>query len=154
MSGMSLIVKNITRVVAAFVVLFGIYIVLFGHLTPGGGFTGGVIIAAAGVLIVLAFGVRGLRVILSERAITTADCVAALAFAAIALIGYLAGGFFLRWLSMGEPYALLSAGTIPLSNLAIGFKVGASLYAAFELLALFRSGQDPPPEPAGDASED
>ena len=36
MGGMSLIVKNITRLVAGFIALFGAYIVLYGHLTPGG----------------------------------------------------------------------------------------------------------------------
>ena len=53
-------------------------------------------------------------------------------------MGYLAGGFFVRWLGTGEPFALASAGTIPLSNIAIGLKVSLCLYAAFEALAIFR----------------
>ena len=43
--GMSLIVKTITRLTVGLILLFGIYIVLHGHLSPGGGFAGGVIIA-------------------------------------------------------------------------------------------------------------
>ena len=52
MKGMSLIVKNITNVAIGFIFIYGIYIVLHGHLTPGGGFAGGVIIA--GIIVTLA----------------------------------------------------------------------------------------------------
>ena len=56
MNGMSLIVKRITRYTVGLIFLYGIYIVLHGHLTPGGGFAGGVIIALSFIHIVLAFG--------------------------------------------------------------------------------------------------
>ena len=56
--GMTLIVKNTARLVSGFVVVFAIYIALTGHLSPGGGFAGGVILAAAGALIVLSFGLE------------------------------------------------------------------------------------------------
>ncbi|MDI6606195.1 MAG: MnhB domain-containing protein, partial [Candidatus Omnitrophota bacterium] len=55
-SGMSLIVKTITRLTVGLILLFGIYIVLHGHLSPGGGFAGGVIIALSFVHLMLAFG--------------------------------------------------------------------------------------------------
>ncbi|HID57013.1 TPA: hypothetical protein EYP37_10830, partial [Candidatus Poribacteria bacterium] len=54
--GMTVIVKTITRIVAGFITIFGAYIVLTGHLTPGGGFPGGVILACAFVLLTLAYG--------------------------------------------------------------------------------------------------
>ena len=54
--GMTPIVKNTARLVSGFIAVFGIYIALTGPLSPGGGFAGGVILAAAAVLIVLAFG--------------------------------------------------------------------------------------------------
>jgi len=41
--GMSLIVKTITRLTVGLILLYGIYIVLHGHVSPGGGFAGGVI---------------------------------------------------------------------------------------------------------------
>ncbi len=52
--GMSLIVKTVNRWLKGFILLFGIYLVLYGHLTPGGGFPGGVVIACAFMLITLA----------------------------------------------------------------------------------------------------
>ena len=56
--GMSLIVKTVTRWLKAFLLLFGIYLVLYGHLSPGGGFSGGVVVASAFILLVLANGQR------------------------------------------------------------------------------------------------
>ncbi len=56
MKGMTVIVKTISSWVKVLIFLFGIYIILFGHLTPGGGFAGGVILASSYVLLMLAFG--------------------------------------------------------------------------------------------------
>ena len=54
--GMTLIVKTVTRLTLAFILIYGIYIGMTGHASPGGGFTGGVILALAFVHIMLAFG--------------------------------------------------------------------------------------------------
>ena len=56
MKGMTLIVKTITALLIGFITLFGFYIVLTGHISPGGGFAGGVILAAGLLLVILAFG--------------------------------------------------------------------------------------------------
>ena len=55
-AGMTVIVKTITRVILWMILLYGFYIILHGHLTPGGGFGGGVIIALAFLSILLAYG--------------------------------------------------------------------------------------------------
>ena len=55
MKGMTIIVKTISSWIKVLIFLFGIYIILFGHLTPGGGFAGGVILASSYVLLMLAF---------------------------------------------------------------------------------------------------
>lgn len=138
MHGMSLIVKNVTRLVAGFIALFGVYITLYGHVTPGGGFAGGVILAGALVLVVLAFGGDFSRKVLPHGVAKTSDSLGALAFLLVALLGYAAGGFFVNFLARGEVGALVSAGTLPLSNLAIAIKVGAGLFGVFLALAVFR----------------
>ncbi len=61
MKGMTIIVKTISSWVKVLIFLFGIYIILFGHLTPGGGFAGGVILASCYVLLMLAFGRERIR---------------------------------------------------------------------------------------------
>jgi multicomponent Na+:H+ antiporter subunit B len=144
MKGMTIIVKTIASWVKVLIVLFGIYIILFGHLTPGGGFAGGVILASSYVLIMLAFGREFAEENLSLPVTSKLDCVGALLFAAVALFGlfYGAASFFWNYIwskyEIGEPLRLVSAGTIPLSNIAIALKVGASLFMVILVLSVFR----------------
>ena len=136
--GMSLVVKTVTRWLKAFILLFGIHIVVYGHLTPGGGFAGGVIVACSFILLTLAYGQRrGLKVVGREAA-SKLDSVGALVFLGVALVGMLAAGaFFSNTIETPEAarFSLLSSGLIPLSNLGIGLKVGMSLFLVFTVLS-------------------
>jgi len=155
MKGMTVIVKTISSWVKVLIFLFGIYIIIFGHLTPGGGFAGGVILASSYVLLMLAFGREFVEKNLSLRVTSRLDCVGALLFAAVALFGlfYGAASFFYNYLHQEyladkeTALRLISAGTIPLSNIAIGLKVGASLFLVVLILSTFR------PEPSANKEE-
>lgn len=154
MRGMSVIVKTISSWVKVLIFLFGIYIVLFGHLSPGGGFAGGVILASSYVLLMLAFGRQFVQKDLPLSVDSKLDCLGILLFALIAILGFVFGGtFFVNFLHQegvlsGEAMRLISAGTIPLANIAIGLKVGASLFLAVFVLSAFRKDMgDTDPEP-------
>lgn len=140
MKGMTVIVKTISSWVKVLIFLFGIYIIIFGHLTPGGGFAGGVILASSYVLLMLAFGRELAEKNLPMSLGSKLDSVGALAFVMIAVLGVVFGGtFFYNFLAGdGQPFRLISAGTIPLSNIAIGLKVGASLFLVIFALSTFR----------------
>ena len=56
MEGMTFIVKTVTGLLIAVIFSFGIYITIYGHLTPGGGFAGGIMLACGLILVTLAFG--------------------------------------------------------------------------------------------------
>ena len=129
--GMSVIVRTVTRLTAWVIFLYGIYIVLNGHLTPGGGFAGGVIIALAFVHTVLAFGKDESSRMATEAGASMVESLGAIMFLAIALLGLSWSGFFVNFLPEGSPFHLISAGTIPLSNIAISLKVGAGLFCIF-----------------------
>ncbi|MBN1163489.1 MAG: hypothetical protein JXB45_02845 [Candidatus Krumholzibacteriota bacterium] len=135
--GMTSIVKTIVRYVMGIIVIFGAYIVLYGHLTPGGGFAGGVILASAYVILTLAFGRELALGKMSNTAASVLDNLGALAFIVIGILGFTAGAFFLNFLAKGEQFRLFSAGIIPLCNIAIGIKVTASLFAIFIALSIF-----------------
>jgi multisubunit Na+/H+ antiporter MnhB subunit len=146
MKGMTVIVKTIASWVKVLIFVFGIYIILFGHLTPGGGFAGGVILASSYVLLMLAFGREFVEENLSLPLASKLDCLGAFLFALIAILGLVLGGtFFVNFLYQkylpGEELKLVSAGTIPLSNIAIGLKVGASLFLVILLLSLCCKGK-------------
>ncbi len=136
--GMSIIVKTVTRLTVWLILVYGIYIVLHGHVSPGGGFAGGVIIALSFIHLILAYGKEMVLKKLSEGLIHAWESTGALVFLAVALLGLTAGYFFKNFLPTGKPFDLLSAGTIPLNYIAISFKVWAGLLAIFVALVLLR----------------
>ncbi len=138
-SGMSLIVKTITRLTVGLILLYGIYIVLHGHISPGGGFAGGVIIALSFIHLMLAFGKEEALRRFSKEYMAFFEGLGASLFLAIAVLGFFAGYFFLDFfVNKGTPFKLFSAGIIPLSNVAIGIKVSSGLFAIFVFLVLLR----------------
>jgi multisubunit Na+/H+ antiporter MnhB subunit len=137
--GMSLIVKVITRLTVGFILLFGIYIVLHGHISPGGGFAGGVIVALSFIHLVLAYGGKFAFKKLDYIKASFFENIGAIMFLTIALIGLAAGYFLYNFLGKGTPFYLLSAGIIPLCNVAICFKVGAGLFIIFIVLTLLKA---------------
>lgn len=137
--GMSLIVKTITRLTVGLILLFGIYIVLHGHISPGGGFAGGVIISLSFIHIMLAYGKDVALNRLSPKKVSFFESFGAMLFLTIAVLGFAGGYFFLNFVHKGEPFRLFSAGMIPIYNIAIGFfKVGTGLFGIFIAIVLLK----------------
>jgi len=102
----------------------GLYIILHGHLTPGGGFQGGVILASAFFIPILARPGTSM----DHRWVSMIEGLAGAGFILIGLLAMLGGKEFLTPLfDKGELGALLSAGSLPLLYIAVGLKVGAEL---------------------------
>lgn len=140
--GMSLIVKTVTRLTVGLILLYGIYIVLHGHVSPGGGFAGGVIVALSFIHMFLAFGKEEALKRMSESAQAALECFGALLFLAVGVLGLAGGYFFLNVLPKGQPFTLLSAGIIPVCNVAICLKVAGGLSAIFLALVLLEAGRE------------
>ena len=136
-TGMSLIVKTVARMMIAVIILFAFYIILYGHLTPGGGFAGGVILAIAYTLMMLAFSRKMALHKFSDFWASFWDNIGMLAFIVLGFLGLNAGYFLYNFIWHGKPFHLVSAGIIPLANIAIGVKVGACLYAIFIGLSIY-----------------
>ncbi|SMH52556.1 Na(+)/H(+) antiporter subunit B [Maritimibacter sp. HL-12] len=121
-----------TRMLLPIILLFGAYVALNGHLTPGGGFQGGAILASGMLLMLLADPARRF----GHRLIARVESVSGLAYVAIGVLGVaLAGGFLdNRILPLGEFGAILSAGAIPLIYALVGLKVGAEFSSMLESL--------------------
>ena len=136
-TGMTLIVKTITRITVGLILLYGIYVVFNGHLSPGGGFAGGVIIALSFVHIMLAFGKE---VALKKMSLSAAQLMAsagALIFLTVASIGFFGGNFFTNFFFKHKmPLNLLNEGSIPLYEVAIALIVAGGLFAIFVALVI------------------
>lgn len=137
-SGMSEIVKGITRIVFPFIMIFGISIVLYGHLTPGGGFAGGVVLTGGFVLLLLAFGREYTLKIFPRKIAKSLDSIGALGFLGIALLGFTGGSFFKNIFPKGQLFHLWSGGNLLLSNIMIGIKIGSALFLAIITLSMAR----------------
>lgn len=120
----SLIVYTGCRFLFPILLLAGAYIFIHGHLTPGGGFQGGAVIASAFLLMYL--GCRGKRV--KEKVSKSIESLGGLIFIGLGLAALIMGHEFLfNFLPKGESNTLLSAGIIPIIYIAIGLKVGSEL---------------------------
>ena len=108
-------------------VMLGIYIVAHGHLTPGGGFQGGIILATALILVSLAGRYPAMRRVRPVPLVELAEAGGAAGYILIGLGGLIAGSEFLyNFLPLGEPGTLLSAGVIPLLNISVGLEVAGA----------------------------
>ena len=138
---MTIIVQKVTQIMCGIIFLYGIYIIIHGHLTPGGGFAGGTIIAGSFILLVIAFGSEFLALKKEETGSSLLESSAILVFLAIAAAGLLIGGvgmFFVNFLPRGSVGSLISAGTIPLFNIAVGIEVAAALLTIFLALLIYK----------------
>jgi multisubunit Na+/H+ antiporter MnhB subunit len=140
MKGMTVIVKKTTQLIAGMIFMYGIYVITHGHLTPGGGFAGGVIIAGAFILITLAFGSDVLKLVKEELGTTMVESVATITVVLIGSAGFIFGtrAFFNNYLPKGVVGDLVSAGTLPLYNIFVGMEVAASIFIIFLSLIIFK----------------
>lgn len=114
----------------------GLYIIVHGHLTPCGGFQGGVILAAAFFVLILARPGRDGSGGMNHTAIAVIEGLAGAGFIALGLWSLWDNGNFLQpLLAKGVLGELLSAGTLPLLSMAVGLKVGAELAGLMTQLA-------------------
>lgn len=143
--GMSRIVKTISGLAFPLILIYGFYIIAHGHLTPGGGFQGGAIVASGCVMIVVAFGSSWTMKKIKEENLSVIESVGAVSFIGLAFLGLIFGGvFFNNYLAnqgglFGEAAQGLAnintAGTLPLMNFAVGLKVIAGLFAIVLVMA-------------------
>ncbi len=140
-NGMSEIVKTVTVVIMDGVALFGIYIVFYGHLSPGGGFAGGLITAFLFILMFLSHGRQEAVKILPYHLLKKANLFS-LAGLIILFLLALYGPFINTGLPEGTEFRLLSGGLILPFNLLIWMKVGAGIFLVFAALSTFREKDD------------
>lgn len=119
------ILSSAARLLVPIILLLGVYIFINGHLSPGGGFQGGAIIASAFVLMLMAKPKQKFN----HKLISFIESISGISFVIIGLLGiFLAGGFLdNRIIELGEFGSLISAGAIPLIYIFIGLKVGSEL---------------------------
>lgn len=132
------IVKYTALLLVPAIILFGIYIILNGHLSPGGGFSGGAVIGAGLILFNLAFGPDKAGRFFSPRLFKTVS-LCALGFYSIAkCYSFFTGANHLEsHIPLGTPGAIFSSGLILPLNIAVGLVVACTMYAFY---CMFKKG--------------
>jgi multicomponent Na+:H+ antiporter subunit B len=134
-----IIVRVVTRLMIPYLQLYGLYIILYGHNSPGGGFAGGTVIASSLILYVLAFGIDDEDLRLSPSVARIIESCGALAYVGIGLGGILLGANFLSnkaaGFPLGIPGRVFSGGTIVLLTVSIGLKVASTMITLFVNIA-------------------
>ena len=135
----SLILQYVVKVIVPFVLVLGIYVVLNGHISPGGGFAGGAIIGAGISLYALAFGVNEVRKFFSFKTFSLCASVALLFYCLAKGYSFFMGAQGLETgIPLGKPGSLLSGGLILPLNICVGIVVACTIYG---LYALFSEGE-------------
>jgi len=124
------LVQTAAQLLMPMVFLFGVYVFVNGHLSPGGGFQGGAIIASGVLLLMLALP----RSQVSHRLLGATESLSGFAYVLVGVLGIVLAGGFLdnRIMALGEFGTLFSAGAIPIIYIFVGLKVGSELSAVLD----------------------
>ena len=134
-----LVLRNTAKILVPFLMLFGIYIILNGHLGPGGGFSGGAVIGGALILYSASFGNRRLSTVLNFRSYRAVVILALSFYSVLKCYSFFCGANGLHTIfSTGTPGRILSAGMILPLNAAVGLVVACTMYGFY---AIFTRGR-------------
>ena len=132
------ILQKITFLLFPIIVIFGIYVILNGHLSPGGGFSGGAIVGAGLILYANAFGFEKLNRFFTEKTYKYISFTALSFYCLAKSYSFFTGANHLEsGIPLGEAGAILSSGLILPLNICVGLVVACTMYAFY---TLFRKG--------------
>lgn len=118
-----------SRVLFPIIVLIGTFMFIHGHLTPGGGFPGGALIA--GAMLLMYMSDQSFRA--NMKGFKALEGTMGSIYVLLGVIGILVGSYFLEnVIAVGELGSLLSGGLIPIVYILIGLKVGSELTGIFD----------------------
>ena len=152
--GLSPIVKVISSMLFPFIMIFSFYVIMHGHLTPGGGFQGGTIGASAVVMLIVAFGARHTERRAGEEKLSAFESIGGTVFVVVALFGFIMAATFMSNFLVGtsvfgeippfgsNPGILNTGGILPILNFAVGMKVIGGLSAVVLAMALVSREDD------------
>ena len=132
------ILQLAAKILVPVILLYGMYIVLNGHLSPGGGFSGGAVMGAGLILYLNAFGFQKTERFFTYRTFRWITFLALMTYAALKSYSFYTGANHIEsGIPLGTPGAILSSGFILPLNICVGLIVMCTMYAFY---TLFRKG--------------
>ncbi|MBQ5812909.1 MAG: hypothetical protein IIW34_02005 [Clostridia bacterium] len=131
-----LILQKVVSMVLPCIMLFGIYVVLNGHISPGGGFSGGAVMGAGLILYASAFGTDKVRELFTMKTFKAVTSTALLCYAASKAYSFYTGANGLpTGIPLGTPGAIFSSGLILVLDICVGMVVACTMYGFYVLFA-------------------
>ena len=131
----SIILKQVSKVLIPCIQIFGIYIIFYGHLSPGGGFAGGTILGTSLILYRIIYGKKFTDKKIPYTKLITYLCGAIMFYGLLKGYSFITGGNHLDlpqpWL--GTPGNILSGGFLLPLNILVGLIVAITIYFFFTL---------------------
>lgn len=129
------ILKRIASTLLAFISMYGIYVILHGHVSPGGSFAGGIIVGLSFIAFSTIYGINNGKAKLPENTLVWVESYGTLWYGIIGMIGIVKGAPFLAnklaGLKLGIPGALSSGGMISLLGIGVGIRVASTMVTLF-----------------------
>lgn len=148
---MSTILKLFALPLSFLIICLGVLTILGGHITPGGGFQGGAMIAAGVILCIIVYGLKDSPIKFSHEFISIIESFGALGYVLLGLVGLIFSGFFLYNIGADiygiVPQAIVNifhypdptnAGIVPYLNIFVGLKVLVGLSAVVIAFSEFK----------------
>jgi multicomponent Na+:H+ antiporter subunit B len=129
------IVKTLARLLMPFIIVYALYVVMHGHHSPGGGFQGGVILAAGFVLLGISYGLGETRKRMSEKAAGVISSIGVFIYAGIGALCLILGGNYLDYGKLSKLLPVVPAEARSLGIL--GVEIGVALAVMAVMFTIF-----------------
>ncbi len=126
----SIVIKTLARLLTPFIQLFGLYVIMHGHSSPGGGFQGGVILGASFILIAIAYGVDEVKRRFFLKTLTILTTLGVFIYGGIGLVCLLCGGNYLD-------YGILPIDYEPRGMGMLGIEIGVGITVMSVMVSIF-----------------
>lgn len=128
------------RLMLPFIMVYGIYVVLNGHLSPGGGFSGGSVLGGGLILASSLFGQKKMSEVISPQRASYMSVACLLAYASMKGYSFYTGANHVGWaIPKGTPGDIISAGFILPLNICVGIIVACTMFSFY---SLFSQGEE------------
>lgn len=146
-----IIVKTLARLLMPFIVIYALYVVMHGHYSPGGGFQGGVILAAGFVLLVISHGLEQTRKRMSKKLAGVISSIGVLIYGGIGVLCLILGGNYLDYGKLSKIFGVTPAEARSLGILGVEIGVALAVMAVMCTIffAIFTVGESPEDEGSG-----
>jgi len=139
------IVKTLARLLVPFIVVYALYVVMHGHHSPGGGFQGGVILAASFVLLGISHGLQETWKRMSEKLAGAISSIGVLLYGGIGALCVILGGNYLDYSQLSKilPVSPAEARSLGILGVEIGVALAVMSVMCVIFFAIYTEGESP-----------